>query len=112
MTALQPCGTRAAYVRHKKAGETPCDPCTEANRAASRATSANTRARHRPNTKENTTPKPVTRKRDLTASTWEWGPTPTTHPTLAKQAAQTVTRHVPAHDVPKVLAALGIEELS
>lgn len=24
---LKPCGTAAAYRRHKRAGETPCDPC-------------------------------------------------------------------------------------
>lgn len=30
--ALSPCGTRAAYNRHTRAGETPCEPCTRANR--------------------------------------------------------------------------------
>ena len=30
---LQPCGTRAAYVRHRNYGQEPCDPCTNANRA-------------------------------------------------------------------------------
>lgn len=29
--ALQPCGTRAAYVRHKRHGEQPCSACTAAN---------------------------------------------------------------------------------
>lgn len=24
---LAPCGTRAAYRRHRRAGETPCEPC-------------------------------------------------------------------------------------
>lgn len=27
---LQPCGTPAAWHRHKRHGETPCDPCREA----------------------------------------------------------------------------------
>lgn len=26
----QPCGTVAAYRRHRKAGEQPCEPCREA----------------------------------------------------------------------------------
>lgn len=29
---LQPCGTMAAYKRHRKRDETPCDACAEANR--------------------------------------------------------------------------------
>ena len=33
---LKPCGTRAAYQRHRRAGEEPCDPCREAMRAANR----------------------------------------------------------------------------
>ena len=32
MTALMPCGTVAAYQRHIRAGEKPCDPCAEASR--------------------------------------------------------------------------------
>jgi len=28
---LQPCGTSAAYTRHRRAGETPCDACRRAN---------------------------------------------------------------------------------
>ena len=28
----QPCGTLAAYRRHLKDGETPCEPCRAANR--------------------------------------------------------------------------------
>lgn len=28
---LQPCGTNAAYQRHKRAGEYPCTPCLEAH---------------------------------------------------------------------------------
>lgn len=28
---LAPCGTRAAYVRHQRAGERPCDDCRAAN---------------------------------------------------------------------------------
>lgn len=31
-TPVQPCGSFGGYQRHKKAGETPCDPCREANR--------------------------------------------------------------------------------
>jgi hypothetical protein len=31
---VQPCGTDAAYRRHKKAGEPACAPCVEAHRAA------------------------------------------------------------------------------
>jgi hypothetical protein len=30
---LQPCGTHAAYARHVKAGEEPCEPCREARAA-------------------------------------------------------------------------------
>lgn len=29
---LAPCGTNAAYWRHRRNGETPCDACTTANR--------------------------------------------------------------------------------
>lgn len=29
---LKPCGTYAAYARHLKHNEKPCEPCTEANR--------------------------------------------------------------------------------
>ncbi|MEH0629893.1 hypothetical protein [Streptomyces stelliscabiei] len=25
------CGTRPGYLRHRRRGETPCDPCTRAN---------------------------------------------------------------------------------
>jgi len=28
---LKPCGTAAAYTRHRRAGETPCDACRRAN---------------------------------------------------------------------------------
>src|SRR5262245_8591031 len=28
---VKPCGTRAAYYRHLRAGEKPCDPCRKAN---------------------------------------------------------------------------------
>lgn len=31
-----PCGTRSAYVRHKRHGEKPCDPCREAMRTYER----------------------------------------------------------------------------
>jgi hypothetical protein len=33
---LQPCGTWAAYKRHRKAGEVPCDACKEASALRSR----------------------------------------------------------------------------
>jgi hypothetical protein len=32
---LKPCGTIAAYQRHRRHGEDPCEPCREANRAHS-----------------------------------------------------------------------------
>ncbi len=35
--ALRPCGTHAAYVRHKSRGETPCQACADAERAYQRA---------------------------------------------------------------------------
>lgn len=31
---LKPCGTRAAFLRHRRAGETPCEPCRAARNAA------------------------------------------------------------------------------
>ena len=34
-TALKPCGTPAAYKRHKRRGEPACDPCRDANREES-----------------------------------------------------------------------------
>lgn len=34
---LKPCGTKAAYNRHLRWGEEPCEPCVEANRAYNRA---------------------------------------------------------------------------
>jgi hypothetical protein len=33
----QPCGTRAAYTRHRRNGETPCRPCRDAAAADNRA---------------------------------------------------------------------------
>lgn len=33
---LQPCGTEAAYQRHRRRGEQPCEPCAEARRAKKR----------------------------------------------------------------------------
>ena len=33
---IAPCGTYAAYQRHKKLGETPCQPCKDANAAHQR----------------------------------------------------------------------------
>ena len=34
--ALKPCGTVAAYRRHRKNNEEPCDPCREANATVQR----------------------------------------------------------------------------
>jgi hypothetical protein len=34
---VKPCGTRAAYTRHRQRGETPCPDCTAANSAYHRA---------------------------------------------------------------------------
>lgn len=42
---LRPCGTHAAWERHKRRGEEPCPACTEAERAYQRA---RTRDRRRP----------------------------------------------------------------
>ncbi|WP_395109829.1 hypothetical protein [Actinomadura sp. SCN-SB] len=33
---LKPCGTTAAYQRHLRRGETPCDACREASNAENR----------------------------------------------------------------------------
>lgn len=30
---LEPCGTRAAFIRHRRNGEDPCEPCREAYNA-------------------------------------------------------------------------------
>ena len=108
---LQPCGTRAAYTRHKKAGEEPCGPCVEANRAASRATSAATRARRRANPENYTRPAAPRRRKasDSMSAAWQWEPIATIDPHAARAAATQVARHVPADDVPAVLAQLGIE---
>jgi len=35
-TELKPCGTPAAYKRHLRHREPPCDDCTAANRLSSR----------------------------------------------------------------------------
>lgn len=42
---LQPCGTAAAYKRHRKRGETPCLPCLVAGNAASAVRDRKMRAR-------------------------------------------------------------------
>lgn len=34
---LQPCGTYGAWQRHRKKGETPCEPCHQAKLAYQRA---------------------------------------------------------------------------
>lgn len=36
MKEPQPCGTRAAYVRHIRKAETPCAACRKANSASAR----------------------------------------------------------------------------
>jgi hypothetical protein len=41
----QPCGTYAAYIRHKKSKTTPCEPCREANRLHQAAYRARKRAK-------------------------------------------------------------------
>lgn len=28
---VKPCGTEAAFARHRRKGETPCDPCVDAH---------------------------------------------------------------------------------
>jgi len=43
---LKPCGTQAAYDRHIRDGETPCEPCRKAN-AAAKATQGHTKVRDR-----------------------------------------------------------------
>lgn len=40
----QPCGTHAAYARHKKAHEQPCSACVEAEREYQRARYARRKA--------------------------------------------------------------------
>lgn len=46
---LQPCGTSAAYARHRAHGEEPCDACPAANAAAKRG-QGHSRARDRART--------------------------------------------------------------
>lgn len=41
--AVKPCGTRAAWLRHRKNGETPCEPCREAAARESRERRAKAR---------------------------------------------------------------------
>jgi hypothetical protein len=43
--SLEPCGTDAAYRRHLRRKEEPCEPCRAANTVGTRATSAATRER-------------------------------------------------------------------
>jgi hypothetical protein len=44
---LAPCGTDAAYRRHLRRKETPCEPCRAANRVGTKATSDATREKAR-----------------------------------------------------------------
>lgn len=41
MTRLQPCGTVAAFARHRNHGEEPCEPCKAARLAYDQARRAN-----------------------------------------------------------------------
>jgi hypothetical protein len=41
---LKPCGTPAAFMRHRRAGEEPCHPCREAMNQAARESKARRRA--------------------------------------------------------------------
>ena len=54
MTRPQPCGTPAAYQRHIRRGEKPCEPCREAWRAyiaSQRSGNEHMRAEGRKNTR-------------------------------------------------------------
>lgn len=42
--ATQPCGTTAAYRRHERRGEPPCQPCRDAEAERQRALYARRRA--------------------------------------------------------------------
>lgn len=44
---LQPCGSWAAYKRHLRHGEQPCEACAEASRRRDRARSPRTSTRER-----------------------------------------------------------------
>ena len=44
LAGLQPCGTHAAFARHRVNGETPCDLCREAERTYQRARSRKRRS--------------------------------------------------------------------
>jgi hypothetical protein len=46
---LAPCGTRAAYVRHRRRGEEPCVPCLDATAAEAREVQTRLRDERRPN---------------------------------------------------------------
>jgi len=53
VTALQPCGTHAAYQRHRRAGETPCEKCKNGNAVYMRMLRAGNEA-VRDNSRKNT----------------------------------------------------------
>ena len=42
--ALQPCGTRGAYQRHRAYGQVPCEACTRAHTAYNKRNAARRRA--------------------------------------------------------------------
>lgn len=44
----KPCGTLAAYHRHLRHSEIPCDDCTRANREAKRTRGVSTQSRRKP----------------------------------------------------------------
>ena len=47
-STLKPCGTKAAYDRHRYNQEVPCDPCAEANRAFYRSKHKKKQRKHIP----------------------------------------------------------------
>lgn len=53
LDARQPCGTPAAYTRHTRRGEEPCEPCRAANAEASaRRRAADKAAGRKPRVRE------------------------------------------------------------
>jgi hypothetical protein len=58
---LAPCGTKAAYARHRQHGEKACVPCLDANADAGRLYQTQARDRDRPNRRRDT-PETAARK--------------------------------------------------
>ena len=48
MNEPKPCGTRAAYYRHRRHGEVPCEACVRGNTAAKRKPAKPTPSRRKP----------------------------------------------------------------